>query len=104
MSTMSWNSGAIAGQTDFEVGQFFLPSANEAYPSGAAYTCWGSFLNGWSVSASTEDPELTVAVLKTLIEQEAKRNFDNGLVTNYTPELVLCTTTDICGQNMLLSF
>lgn len=83
MSTYSWNSGAIAGQTDFEVGQFFLPSANENYPSGTAYTCWGSFLNGWSVSASTEDPELTIAVLKTLVEQEAKRNFDNGLVTNY---------------------
>lgn len=95
MSTMSWNSGAIAGQTDFEVGQFFLPSANEAYPSGAAYTCWGSFLNGWSVSASTEDPELTVAVLKTLIEQEAKRNFDNGLVTNYKVDGEIAFVNDL---------
>lgn len=83
MSTYSWNSGSIAGQTSFEVGQFFLPSANEKYPSGSAYTCWGSFLNGWNVNAGTEDPELVAEILKVLVDCEAKRNFENGLVTNY---------------------
>ena len=86
MSTYSWNSGSIAGQTDFEVGQFFLPSANEKYPSGSAYTCWGSFLNGWSVNAGTKNPELVAEVMKVLVECEAKRNFDNGLITNYIVE------------------
>lgn len=96
MSTYSWNSGSIAGQTDFEVGQFFLPSANDKYPTGTAYTCWGSFLNGWNVDASTENPELVLEVLKVLVDAEAQRNFDNGLVTNYVVEgeLTFANTLD----------
>lgn len=86
LATMCWNSGAVAGQTDFDVGVFYFPTANAEVANGTAYTCWGSFLNGWSVNAATEDPELTVEVLKVLVDAEAKRNFDNGLITNYIVE------------------
>ena len=38
---------------------------------------------------------MTVAVLKTLIEQEAKRNFDNGLVTNYKVDGEIAFVNDL---------
>lgn len=86
LATMCWNSGAVAGNTSFDVGVFYFPTANENVANGTAYTCWGSFLNGWAVNAKTEDPELTVEVLKVLVDAEAHRNFDNGLITNYVVE------------------
>lgn len=75
--TMSWNSASVA-EAPFEVGVTFIGAED-----GKQYSQWGSFSTGWFMTRDTEDRELSAEVIKVLVDSEAKRNFAQGIVTNY---------------------
>ena len=88
--TFSWDGSLLNDAcTNFNAGVFMTP--------GGHCSGYGSFTTGWTITEDAESPEVAAEVLKVLLQCEAQRNHDNGIVTNFKVE------GDVSFENQLIA-